>query len=404
MPTLFLNDISVLKKVSVLCFILFTVSCENNLEYPLGKDPQYNIEILPIEGTLKLPVDSTTSNISSYLAYYHNRLNESAYLVSVNTFMNELQFFDLTTGQQSFSLPIEMNGNKGIDAVSAVDVINLDSIIVFPSQGNNIYIIDSSNQKFTNIDYQASLGYSNASPSMLFFSSNPYLEDQKLYVKTLFETNFRTISNTALSEIHLGYSVDLITGQVIDLPHFYPPDYFAEGMKHFDFSASITENGFVYSFFGDHDLYFSNNQDEKLRKVYGKSKYLDEDLPLFPADGDRLDRAMYLSIMDHYGNLIYDRYREVYYRFCYPSLEKSQINEMKEVLDNLQNPRQFSIQIFDRELNIVGETLFERNKKYLPKNAFVGKERLYISTKHSENEENEENEFSFDLFKMKKLD
>lgn len=394
------NRTGILKKISALFLILFIFSCDNKSKISLGKVPQYKVEILPTEKTLKISIDSTTSNVSDYLTYYYNDLKDEEYLVSANTFMNVFQFFDLNQPQDSFLLPIEMNGARGIGPILAAYVVNLDSIIVFPTEDNNIYILDTSYQNFKKIDYSEPSGYTNARPSMLYFSSYPYLENNKVYVKSLYQTNFRTISNSQLSKIHLGYSIDLMSGDVSLLDHMYPDDYFEEGMKHYDYSASFSENAFVYSFFGDHSLYVSKNPNEKIHKIYGKSKYLNEILPLFPADGDRLDRSKYLSIMDHYGNLIYDRHRAIYYRFCYPALE---IDEMKDVLDNLHNPRQFSIQIFDKDLNVVGETLFENNKKFLPKNAFVGKDGLYISTKHSQNEENQEEEFSFVLFQLKQL-
>uniref|UniRef100_UPI0040478173 DUF4221 family protein n=1 Tax=Roseivirga sp. TaxID=1964215 RepID=UPI0040478173 len=339
-----------------LFLILSIFSCNNQPKIPLDNAPQYKVDILPTDRILKISIDSTTSNVSEYLTYYYNDSKNEEYLISANTFMNVLQFFDLNEPQDSFLLPIEMNGTRGIGPILAAYVINLDSIIAFPTEDNNIYVLDTSYQKFKKIDYTEPSGYTNARPSMLYFSSYAYLKGNKVFVKSLYQTNFRTISNSQLSKIHLGYSIDLTSGNVSLLNHMYPDDYFKEGMKHYDFSASFSDNAFVYSFFGDHSLYVSKNPNEKIHKIYGKSKYLNEILPLFPADGDRLDRSKYLSIMDHYGNLIYDRYRAIYYRFCYPALE---MDEMKDVLDNLHNPRQFSIQIFDKDLNIVGETLFE---------------------------------------------
>uniref|UniRef100_UPI004047C8EF hypothetical protein n=1 Tax=Roseivirga sp. TaxID=1964215 RepID=UPI004047C8EF len=55
---------------------------------------------------------------------------------------------------------------------------------------------------------------------------------------------------------------------------------------------------------------------------------------------------------------------------------------------------------FCAKLKISRTTVFENNKKFLPKNVFVGKDGLYISTKHSQNEENQEKEFSFVLFQL----
>lgn len=381
-------------------FLLFCVGCTNEKEVVVKHSPKYDVEIKLTEEILKISVDSTTANISNYLTYYYNPSKNEEHLISVNTFMNEIQFFNLNASEYSFTLPIEMNGTKGVGPILAAYVISFDSIVVFPTEYDNIYLLDSSNRGFLNVDYNEPPGYTNARPSILFFSSIPYFQNDKLFVKSLYQTNFRTVSNRQLSKVSLGYSIELSSGKTTLLNHTYPEDYFKYGLKHFDFSASFSDNAFVYSFFGDHNLYVGKNEDDKLRKVYGKSKYLNKELPLFPADGDRLDRSMYLSVLDHYGNIFYDRYRNVYYRFCYPELD---IKEIDEIIDNLHNPRKFSIQIFDKDLNIIGETLFDNNHTYLTKNVFVGKEGLYISTKHSQNEDNLENEFAFALFKMKSV-
>mgnify|MGYP005843508365 CR=1 FL=1 len=382
---------------AIVMLLLMLTSCQKHSEHNSGGNPSYDANLEPSGQTLSTTLDSSTSNISDFLTYYHNKNTNTEYLISVNSFMNEIQGYDLKNGAKSMHITIDRNGAKGIGLFSAVHIENMDSLIVFPTQEEKIYLMDSAYQNFKNINYTAPTGYTNARPGNVFFTSNTYLEDGMLYVKTLFQTNFRTVSNEQLSKVHLGYAIDLRNGATMPMSHDYPDNYFEVGMKHYDFSASFSPNGFVYSFFGDHHLYVSKSANEKLKAIDGKSKYLKEELPLFPTAGDRSDRAKYASIMDHYGNLMYDPYREVYYRFCYPFVE---INDMQEVMDNLHNPVTFSIQVFDKTFNIIGETLFEKNQKYLPKNIFVGKKGLYISTKHSKNQQAKEDEFTFELLQL----
>lgn len=59
-----------------------------------------------------------------------------------------------------------------------------------------------------------------------------------------------------------------------------------------------------------------------------------------------------------YGNLIYDKYRQVYYCFAYPQTELAQGNYM----DIWQLGRtKFSVMILDKDLNVLGETLLPEN-------------------------------------------
>ena len=387
---------NILISIFIVCIgLLF--GCKSKTELHTTLEPNYQINIIPSENMISISIDSTTANVSNHLTYFLDKKSKKEYLISTNTFMNELQFFDLNEPSNFFKIPIEMNGPKGIGPIQASHVFDMDSIFVFPTEDYTLYMIDSSNEQFRKLDYSSPQGYTNARPSMLFFSSYPFLQQNSIYLKSLYQTNFRTIQNSELSRIHLGYRIDLNSGITEELVHTYPSDYFSNGMKHYDFSASFSKNAFAYSFFGEHDLYISPDSESELKKVTGKSRYIKSDLPLFPANGDRIDRARYLSTQEHYGTLYYDEYRRVYYRFCYPEVE---LFEMKEILDNLHNPKKFSIQIFDKDFNIIGETLYENNRTYIPKNAFVGKEGLYISTKHSQNEQNVEEEFNFELFRL----
>lgn len=389
-----------MKSIYLLAFILIIIACQENEKYSEKLSPSYNYNLVSDNNVISFSLDSTTANVSPFLTYYHDKRDERQLLVSFNSFLNELQFYDFAEKKLIFKIPIDMNGTKGIGPLIACTVHSLDSIYVFPSQDESFYRLDDKNQIFEKINYQSLEGYTNLRPSAQFFSSIPFLKNDKLYAKVLFQTNFRTVTNSQLSKVHLGYEIDLITGQINPMEHFYP-DYFKDGMKHFDFSASYTDEKFVYSFFGEHSLYSSPSPNIELAQYDAKSRYLKNEIPLFPAGGDRLARGQYMSTSDHYGNIIYDSYREVYYRFCYPAIE---LKQLQEIVDNIQNPRRFSIQIFDENLNIIGETLFENNVKYLPKNVFVGKEGLYMSINHSGNEKVKEDAFSFELLKLISID
>lgn len=384
-------------KFSILIPLIVTLGCTQSNESTTVPSPSYRMTLHAADEVLRLAVDARTSHVSDYLTYHFDEQRNLEYLVSVNRSINEIQFYDLSTAKLAFTIPIATEGPTGIGAIASVEVDDLDSLFVFPVQGDEIFLIGADQDFFKSINFMAPDGYSNAQSGSLYFSANPYVLGDKVFVKALYETNFRTVSPQKLSQTHLGYAIDLGSGGVEFMQHFYPPDYFELGMRHYDFSASFSDNGFVYSFFGDHQLYVSKSAQEKLRGVPGKSQYLKAELPVFPADGDRYDRAQYFSTADHYGNLIYDAYRAVYYRFCYPSVD---VEDMQTVRENLDNPQKFSIQIFDKDLNMMGETLFESNQKYLPKNVFVGRRGLYISTKHAKNKHDNEDEFAFALLKL----
>ena len=348
----------------------------------------------------QLSVDSVTSNVSKFLTYYDDGKNASGYLFSVNTFMNELQIYDLESKVRLKSIPVEMNGERGVGTFKAVHVADFENILLFPDIDNVVYIIDTAGTKFQKTEYDQPVGYRNAVVSSNFFAASPHYAKDKLVVKTLYQANYRTISNKELSRKHIAYTINLKTGNTEMMPHYFPNDYFKRGMKHYEFSAVHSADGAVYSFFGDHHLYYSKAIDKPLQKTDARSKYLKRELEKFPADGGGAARGRYFSTSGHYGNLIHDPYRKVYYRFCYPVVE---IDDVKALRSNIQFPAKFSVMILDENLNIMGETLFDKNSELVPQNAFVGKKGLYMSVNHPESALNQESKFSFDLLSLKRI-
>jgi hypothetical protein len=58
--------------------------------------------------------------------------------------------------------------------------------------------------------------------------------------------------------------------------------------------------------------------------------------------------------------------------------------------------------VLNEQLEVITEKLFE-NQAYLPNNAFVGREGLYLSMNHPENEANKEEYLSFKLLKLEEV-
>ncbi len=377
---------------------LFALTCSNNSTVEESTEASYELSLERSESLIQLEVDSVTSNISDFLTYYDDNKNSSGYLFSINTFINELQIYDLDEEKLIQSIPVEMNGERGVGPFKGVHVKDFENILLFPNEDNRVYIIDTTGTKFQKVEYDQPIGYNNAMISSLFFSASPLYRDNQLIVKTLYLGDYRTISNSELAKKHTSYAIDMNSGKSRMLPHFFPGDYFKYGNRHFEFSVAHSDKRIVYSFFGDHNLYYATEMDAPLTKVDAPSKFLKKQLDVFPANGNRVERAKYFSASGHYGNLLYDKYRKVYYRFCYPEVD---LNKMPALLENIQFPKKFSVMILNEQLNIVSETLFDKNSELVPKNAFVGKKGLYMSVNHPESKLNDEGRFSFSLLTLK---
>jgi len=139
----------------------------------------------------------------------------------------------------------------------------------------------------------------------------------------------------------------------------------------------------------------SKGLDAEWTKVPARSTYLNERWEALPLGGSRMDRRLYFAASARYGNIIYDPYRQVYYRFVYPKVEVEEDSNLQQIA---LFPTPFSIMILDKDLNTLGEQFFE--SLFVTSNAFVGKDGLYLSINHPENDENQEDYLSFKLMKL----
>ncbi len=373
-------------------FALLLSSCQK--EYS-----NQSVALSASEELLTFRINENTSNISDQLVYFYDKATDQELLFSLNSILNEVQVFELNKGQLVKTLPFEVEGERGVGNISGMFIHNLDSIFLFPANGNRLYLTDGEAERIHRIDYEAPEGYGNAQVGSRYFSAIPFLKGDRLITKAMFQGNYGTIKREELSQLHLSYSIDLKTSKVQNSNHTYPNDYWSDAKKHFQYSTTASDNGVVYSLWGDHNLYFARTADGQLEAKTARSQYFNDEWEAIPLAGDRMDRRRYFAASAHYGNIIYDSFRSVYYRFCYP---KVAIEDEGDLRDLALFPNKFSILILDENLKVIGEEFFGADTQLVTSNFFVGKRGLYLSINHPDNPDNREDYLSFKLFELNK--
>lgn len=362
--------------------LLALVSCSEKVEVTKSLKPSGQI--------FTIDIDERTPNASLGLAAFED------YLFNIVWEHNEIQIFDINQKKLAKRLNFDSEGDQGIGQLFGFHVHNLDSIYLFGQSLPMIYLTDTSGIVKQQLKYALPDGYSSAFVHPSYYVSPPIVSGGELLVKTHVQGNYREFTNERLSESHMVYAVNLTNGQVRFVNHLYPKDYLAEGLKHFEPSIAKGKDKIVYSLFGDHRLFFASSFDEELTSKAAPSQYLDARLKLFPSGGERLETMQYMSTSSRYDNLVYDPYRNLYYRFAYPTLDISDLNEIQRLRTA---PGPFVIMVLDDELNLLGETYFEAGL-YLPNNFFIHKDGLYLSINHPDNPENDEDMFKFELLTL----
>lgn len=366
------------------------------LVWACGQGDKEETRVYQVESIdqIALEIDETTPNFSMGLQFY--AAGEEDLLFNINWNTNSLQVYDLDRGSLMKTIRLEVEGDQGVGEIMAFHLHSLDSIFLFPFGGSQFSLIDSSGQVKNRFKYHAPENHTAGFVHNISYVSPPLIRGKEIYLKTrpAVVDNYREMTNEMLAGSKLNFKLDLNTLEAELLPHQYPNDYLEKGFKRFEFSSAQGKGKIVYSFFGDHQLYWAKDFASPLNKVEGKSNYLNDPLPLFPIDGAFLESQKYSTASSRYENLLYDAYRDVYYRFAYPDLD---VNTEEEVRALRNNPGPFVLMVFDKDLRLLAEKYFEGGK-YLPMNAFVGKKGLYISTNNPDNPEVLEDKMGFEIF------
>jgi len=219
------------------------------------------------------------------------------------------------------------------------------------------------------------------------------------------EDNTNEDCEIPFDERSLMLRIDTATGELNASKLHYPQLYKkAKGWGYLNkYSLEYDGENFVFSFNGLDSLYVTDNL-ETFKTYPARSKYIEIVNEGFPRDLSIPLQTTIVNNQARYGNLLYDKYRKVFYRFCHL---KDEITTEADFSRNCRNNfimchAEFSIQVIDSEFNVIGETLFPRGK-YAPMISFVNKDGLWISENNYEKEDMSEDWLVFRCFKINEL-
>ncbi|WP_084454329.1 DUF4221 family protein [Algoriphagus terrigena] len=379
---------SKIKLLIVFFVLMLTFSCkEKETESPV------TWSLTPSGEKIQLPLDDSTSNVSMGLEYFQS---EKPLLFNSNRNNNSLQIYDLDGQTLVKEIRFEREGDQGT-ALGHFHVQSLDSIFIFPEMSPFIILTDTSGTIKSRIRFSLPEGYPMIFVHNSYYVSPPVVRGKELIVKVRLDGNPSSINQEALDGKKLLAAINLEDGSTRLLPFGFPKDYLSNGQKQFEFSVAGNHGKTVASYMGDHQVYFSNSENEPMQPKSAKSQYLDETMPTFPKDVDGRGFSAYFFAKSRYESLIHDPYRNVYYRFAYPTV----VAETDEELRALRaSPGPFVVMVLDEDLNVLAETKFDSGT-YLPSNFFVGEKGLYLSLSHPDNPANQEDQFAFELIQLK---
>jgi hypothetical protein len=225
--------------------------------------------------------------------------------------------------------------------------------------------------------------------------------NEKLYFLVIPNKDFSN-PNMFEKSTKLELTFDLNTRKASFQNVSYPSTYHGAtwGMSHAIPCRIMNNKGqFIYSFGIDPLIYVYGNDFKESKTYKADSDYIKEISP-FDRKLEPNANKDYFIETPYYGEILYDKYRGVYYRFARQGISISDSQENTNMWEN----KPCSVIILDKNFKKIGETLLEPIKTYYPRDSFVAEEGLYISNNHPQNPNLDENKLKFTIFKLSKID
>lgn len=356
------------KIISIFFSSLFLFACSGNRN--TGR-----VSLVKSHKILSFAIDENTTT-KIFRLFPYTDPEGKAYLTFQNSGKNEIQFFDMNTQELVFKIKPEINGENGIGFLRGYTIKNPDSIFVATSGKNEISLMDYHGNVKDRYRYDKT-----EDGHLLYYGTiSSYRYKPLIFINNkmfILPTGNRWGPTNPVSSV-----IDLKTKAVHALQGFQYPSFpntdnraKISGIEN-DFSRCFDGRQFAYSFYYSEDIYVTDISHESVRKINVKSKYINQ-ISITDDYGNLTSKDLVEEKV--YGNLIYDKYKNVYYRIAYPGAE---LEKGVNGLDLLEyGHKNFSIIILDEHFNIIGETLFP-DYTYNSNLIFIREDGLYISNSH----------------------
>lgn len=212
------------------------------------------------------------------------------------------------------------------------------------------------------------------------------------------QSNFASLRNT--SEMDPPFRpiayYDPATGQ-FGLTRFeFPADYNADRPHRSNASLATDGTVLVYSLTADHRVHVFDPATEQTTVYPCQSRFIG-DIPAEEYD-DMPGLFTYFAVNGHYKGVVYDPYRELYYRLAVLPAGDDRAYVAENADTYFSNPRRFSVIVMDRNFQQLAEFPLPPDT-YVMKNIVVLPAGLAISRMHPANLPSED-EFVMDIFRV----
>ena len=389
-----------MKHSSILLFLLNVILLSSCQSKETKSNPINYEKTLSNCKQIILPVDENTDFLSKSIFQFEENGKEFLYFENSQNSTYDIVIFDLDSQKVERRIPIHPEGPNGVPSLfGSKPYPDSNTILAFQHFAFRISLLNGKGEVLRN--YQLNPKERFVRVILSTFSYMPtFTRDSVLYFAQRVCDQKRSVKD--FTKIPLFASMDLKTGEIgwpsLYFPATFDGDYtdIHDGDVDFAHDYNEKDNRLVCSFM-KYDSIMVTDDLQHVKWYNAKSKYLKSMKPNVNNHTNDVNALIRYKESSKYGHIMYDKYRDVYYRFAEMPCE---LAKDETPYDN-QAPkaREFSVIILNDKFEIIGETKFP-GSKYFYKMSFVGKDGLYISENNLANPEFDEDKLVFSCFKL----
>jgi len=387
-----------------ICIVLFLilVSCTNNIVTVENEKfgtltATYDLEIV---NEKKIPIDDETAPNPIYMQFITDSIGDR-YLTFLNRRNNTILLYDYNTASYITKITYDREGPNGVLGIAGYYIKNMDSIYLYNRPMIELVLADSTGKVKDKISLKGEQeDWYLYNPQYEFNTVCPIIEISNNLLLPGF--NPFDLKDSLVNIFRFTTCFDINNNNISHL-FTYPYEIYGNNANWSDpmymqvYPSLMPTGEIVHSFATSHNLYIQKWNEDSKRIVYGGSNVarnitsIDWDIN----SGNIPNELIYTNIIqsDLYSAILYDPWREVYYRYMLQGIPGATTNTNP-------NSKKIIIIIFDKEYNYLGETTIGTGEEWNWNNSFITEEGLNIENKDMN--DIEEEFLYFKIFNIRK--
>ena len=370
-------------------FVSLWTTCKNTEVYKALPVETGNFQDLTYEvSSLNIPVKD------SMLFQYLDNMNvfeEWIYLLDVSK--QNIYLFNTVTGQVVQKNLTSLLPNKtDCGIIENTYFHTLDSLFLISE--NCCLLVDNELNTLKQIDLEKDIAtQTGAYLGQYYRFFKPYFDncDNTLYLQYYFTGITANKKNAFKKPVEAG--IDIQNNLLKQIPVSYPIIYHSGQFGHLlNISRTVSQTKHIFSFDMNPNLYVWDKQNSQLKAVGGKSNFQNRNNIIEPKKKQKVKALDLMITSPAYPHIVYDKYRQLYYRIF---LKEQELKNTEGKFSVLSDKKMY-LMVFDEQFNLLKEIHLSRNKYFY--HLLVLPEGLAVSKMQRKNADYDKQALLFDVF------